>query len=466
MPLLAVGAVLISTGVEVLPTDALLLNLTPARLLILAGLAALVVGGARLPDFRTGLDPALGVLLLAAVATTVLGSHAAAPLRFLLTVLAFFYLTVGICRRRPDHRRSLLLLALVAVGPPALMGVAQVAQGDPTTFYRDGFTPVLSTRPREDLLVRAVGSFTNPNLLAAHVLLLAPVAALLAARQPWREARGVLVGLVALAYLGLVLTFSRAGIGGAVLAAGVAAFAVRPAWRPRLRGAALAAGMVILLGAILTGGGFVGGFGRPEAMGLGLRVWSQNPLLGVGLSRAGAVMEATGEADTPYSHAHNLWITWLVDAGPLAFLAMVWVAGWLLTRGYREAAERGVPAAAALAGLVGFFALSLVDHPANSERVAVAFWFVAALVAAATSVSPRWALPAPASSTPVRNRTRRPARGARLSRPGARGRSSGRGEGGARRPAGSTRTTPGSRQRRSPRPGGGGGDSSKDDEGA
>ena len=428
MPLLAVGAVLVSTGVEVLPTDALFLSLTPARLLLLAGFAALVLGGARLPDFRTGLDPALGVLLFASVATTVLGAHSAAPLRFLLTTLALFYLTVGICRRRPDQRRSLLLLALVAVVPPTLIGVAQVAQGDPTTFYRDGFTPVLSLRPRDDLLVRAVGSFTNPNLLAAHVLLLAPVAALLAVRQPWREARGVLVALVALAYLGLVLTFSRAGIGGAVLAAGVVAFAGRPAWRPRLRGAALAAGMVIILGAIVTGGGFVGGFGRPEALGLGLKVWSQNPLLGVGLSRAGAVMEATGQADTPYAHAHNLWITWLVDAGPLAFLAMVWVAGWLLTRGYREATERGGLATAALAGLVGFFALSLVDHPANSERIAVTFWFVAALIATSASVSPRWALSGPTASAPVRNRTRRPARGARLTRPGARGRTPARGE--------------------------------------
>jgi hypothetical protein len=428
----AVGAVLVSTGVEILPTEGLVSILTPARLLILAGLAALVAAGARLPDFRTGLDPAIGVLLLAALATTYLGSHPSAPLRFLLTALALFYLTVGLCRRLPEQRGSLILLALVAVVPGALLAVAQVAQDEPTTFYRDGFTPVLSLRPRDDLLVRAVGSFANPNLLAAHVLLLAPVAVLVALRAPWREARAVATGVLALTYLGLVLTFSRAGIGAAVVAAGVVGFALRPAWRARLRGAALAGGMILLLGALVTGGGFVGGFGRPEAMSLGLQVWSANPLLGVGLSRAGEVMEATGAADTPYSHAHNLWLTWLVDAGPLAFLAMVWIAGWLLSRGYRAAESGGGLTAAALAGLVGLFALSVVDHPANSERIAIAFWFVAALVASAAPVSPWWALGGPGSGAPSRNRTRRPARGLGLSRSGPRASSPRREPGGPR----------------------------------
>jgi hypothetical protein len=41
-----------------------------------------------------------------------------------------------------------------------------------------------------------------------------------------------------------------------------------------------------------------------------------------------------------------------------------------------------VLAASCLAAVTGFFIFSLFDHPANVERIATAFWFVAALIAA------------------------------------------------------------------------------------
>jgi hypothetical protein len=282
----------------------------------------------------------------------------------------------------PGVRLALPIVATFAVVASSVVGVEQVSQDQFTGFYRDGFTPVVSAAPRADLLPRARGSFENPNLLASHVLLLAPLAVAFALSAVAREVRVVLLALAALAYLGLLLTFSRAGVGAAVLSGVVVAYALREAWRPRLRLAVLVAAVVLAVGAVATSGDLVGGFGRTEAMSLSLDVARQNPTTGVGLGRAGDALTAAGDPGDSYRHSHNLWLSWLVEAGPLAFVAWVWIAGWLLWRAYRAATRRGTLAASALAAMTGFFVFSLFDHPANVERIATAFWFVAALIAA------------------------------------------------------------------------------------
>ncbi len=383
--LVAVSALMLGTGVEILPAGGIFSVFTLGRLLILAGLVALVVGGARLADLRTPLDIPIALLLLAGAITTFRGGHEVAPLRFLVTSVALYYLTVGVWRRHPEARETLPVVALIAIVASAVVGVAQVAQGTPTSFYRDGFSPVVSTTPREDLLQRAIGSFDNPNLLATHILLFAPIGALAVLLAPTRSLRVVAIALVALAYIGLVLTFSRAGIGAGLLALGVVAHARRPAWRPRILATAALAAAVLALGVAVTGGALLGGFGRPEAWSLAVRVAvEEQPLTGIGLARAGDVMNALGDEEISFRHAHNLWLTWWVEAGPVALFAFLWITAWLLLRGYHEAARGSTVATAALAASVGFFAFSMLDHPANVERIATAFWLVAALMAAQT----------------------------------------------------------------------------------
>ena len=386
VPLVAVGAVLLATGVEILPSGAIVWKLTLGRLLVLAALVALLASGARLRDFRTGLDAPIALLVAAGILTTLRHPLAevdeSAPLRFLLTVVVFYYVTVAMCRRAPGVRLALPIVATFAIVASAVVGVEQVAQDEFTGFYRDGFTPIVSGQPQEDLLPRARGSFVNPNLLASHVLLLAPLAVAFALSAVAREVRVVLFGLAALAYLGLVLTFSRAGMGAAVLAGLVAAYAVRPAWRPRLRLVFAVGAAVLLVGTIATGGDLVGGFGRTEAMGLSVDVARDNPTTGAGLGRAGDAMTAAADPGDSYRHAHNLWLTWLAEAGPIALIAWVWIAAWLLWRAYRAAGRGRALAASSLAAVTGFFVFSLFDHPSNVERIATAFWFVAALIAA------------------------------------------------------------------------------------
>lgn len=380
----AVAAQFLEAAFDVLPNEALTGTVTLGRLLVLAGLIGVVVAGARLQDFRTGLDVPIALLLVAATATTARGGWDGAPLRFLVTVLGTYYLVVATLRVVPTSRAALALLALASVAGVAATGIAQVAEGDFTGFYRDGLEPITSTIERPDLQVRATGTFVNPNLLAAFVALALPIGALAARRMRDPGLRWGAAALGALAIVGLLLTFSRAAV-VAVLVGMLVLALVMPQLREARRPALWAAGglaVVLAIAVLATGGRAIGGFGRPESWRLALDAAAENRVSGVGLGRVGDVMNALGAGDETFAHAHNLWLNWLAEAGPLALVAMSFVAFWLVAEGMRLARAGAVAPAAALAALVAFFLMSVVDHPANSERVSIVFWIVAAGLAA------------------------------------------------------------------------------------
>ena len=124
------------------------------------------------------------------------------------------------------------------------------------------------------------------------------------------------------------------------MAGAVVAYALRPAWRPRLRLAGALAAVVLIVGAAATGGDLVGGFGRTEAMSLSLDVARDNPLTGVGPRAGRRRADRAGRRGRLVPPLAQPVAIWLVEAGPLALIAWVWIAGWLLWRGYR-AAGRG-----------------------------------------------------------------------------------------------------------------------------
>lgn len=392
VPLVAVGAILLGAGTELLPPDDIF-KITLSRVLIVAGLACIVVlYGLRAELFKTGLEIPIAALLVAAVAATA-HSHWNYPLlRFLIESVALFYLTVALVRTDSNALAALAFVALVTVTASASEGVAQFAQGEQTGFYREGFTPVTALGPPPPgTVTRAIGSFANPNLLATHILLLTPLAAVAAATARVWELRIVMWGLVGLAGLGLILTFSRAGIGAALIAGAVVAFTAHRSWRRHILIGAGAAAVAIGIGVLASGGELVNGFGRPLAWSTAFDVIGDNPVFGVGLGRAADVMNVVHPGLT-FRHAHNLWLTWWVDAGSLAFVAWVWITVWLVLHGYRLVArrvEQSVYASAALMGLLGFFAFSFLDHPANVARIATTFWIVAAIVAAQRTGSAR-----------------------------------------------------------------------------
>ncbi len=391
IPSLVVGALVIDAAADILPDHGIFGPVTVSRLLLLLGLGALVSGGARTRHFHTGLDLPIALLVLATALATVRYTDGAA-LRFLVTAVAFYYLTVGLVRLDPEARIALPLVALAAVAIAAAIGVEQVAQGTPTMFYRRRlFGPVDSSRPLPGLQIRATGTFPNPNLLAAFLLLLGPFAALAAATARRRGARTVATGMVVLAYVGLLVTFSRAAVIAVVVSVvvtGLALLARMPHWRHRFRptgaaGFAFAATAAALLLAGVSGAlGRVSG--RTEAFMLATRAAEAHLFTGVGPRRAGDVMNAIGHAGPPYAHPHNLWLTWLLETGVVGFVAIVLITAGGLVAGARTAVAGFPLGVAGFAALAGYCVMSLVDYPANAERVAMTFWFALALVMADT----------------------------------------------------------------------------------
>ena len=387
VPRVAACVMLFCSATELLPIDNVL-KITLARLLIVAGLVSiLILHGLKWKIFKTGLEIPIALLCLFALLATINVGMGEAQFRFLIESVALFYLVVALLRTDVNAMDALALVALVGVAAAASEGVAQFAQGEHTGFYRVGFTPVTDLAGAPDgSITRAIGSFANPNLLATSILLLAPIAALSARVVHTLQLKVVVWGLIGLACLGLVLTFSRAGIGAAFLGILIALYATKPSLRPRILmvfGVGVAA---LLVGVLLSSGKMVSGFGRPRAYSTAFEVIDSNRLFGVGPGRAADALNAAFPKSS-FRHAHNFWLTWWVEAGAVAFLSVLWISIALVVKSLRGALDRNRYSVAALIALVGFFAFSMLDNPANVNRIATIFWVVAAIAIAAPSMS-------------------------------------------------------------------------------
>ncbi|HZD65043.1 MAG TPA: O-antigen ligase family protein [Acidimicrobiales bacterium] len=375
LPLVAVSVLLVNATEPVLPAPTLLWRITPARLVFLVGFAALLASGVRLGDFRTRLDVPIGLLLVAAAASILHGGFSPAPLQVLVEDVALYYLTVGCLRRNPDALQGLSVAAFAAVTITAIVALHQVSQHVNTTFCRAFFTDVPCAPGR---LIRATGTFSNPNVMAPDVLLLGPLAALVPGQVGDRWSRLALGGLLAAGYAGLVVTYSRGAYLGAVAAGGAVGLAMiyrRGAWR-RAYTWALAIGAV--LAAAAFGTGLVGRLGERNL------IWSRAVALarrhlatGVGV---GHTRQALGTAHgVPLYHAHNLWLDWLLAAGVVGLIAIIAITAVSLRAAIRSSLA-GSPAA--LASLTGFYVVSLVDDPAYLHRIAATWWLVLAVTMA------------------------------------------------------------------------------------
>jgi O-antigen ligase len=365
-------------------------DLNLARILILVGLAALAYSaGPRALLVRTGIAIPLVLLLVVSLYT----SHRWGTyprFRFLAEGVATFYLVAATFRARTDAREALAFVGLVALAIAALSAVAQVSQGVATGFYRHGCTPITQPfgNPPGDSLTRAVGTFANPNVLAGYLLLLVPVGALAGGfvarvRGLWPA---VVLG-VGLGYLAIVFTFSRAAVFAALIALGAGIWVSRVRNRRYLVLVAVAVGAVAVFLVGSCGSDATAGYGRTEEWRQTLEIIKDNPVWGVGLGRLGDVLHQRNVLSSA-QHAHNLWLTWWGEAGTGAFVAWIWIALGLLWRSLRGALRGDTVARAAFVGLLAFFGFSLLDHPANVDRVALALWIVAG-VAAATGASGR-----------------------------------------------------------------------------
>ncbi|MBE1878383.1 O-antigen ligase family protein [Myceligenerans pegani] len=401
---LCVAALLFESTADVLPDTPFLGVITWQRLVIVTGLVAAVAAGARPGHFRTRLDIPIAALLLAGlVATLRWGTDA--EFRHLLSFVAVYFLVTALVRLEPTAVRVIGTLAAVAVAVAGAVAIGQFSENVPTGFCRSGLLRDAACEP--GVLVRATGTFANPNLLAAFLLLLVPLGTLAVTMIADRHLRIYAVATTVLAYAALLVTFSRAAYVAALAGMLVLAWRwARTRLSPgalRIAGWAAAAVLVLALGAIAVMSRAGKSLGvRNEAWAEALRISADHPL-GVGIGRAGDVVNARIDGSVEFVHVHNLWLNWLVETGLLGFSAMVVITlGALLTA--FGLARRGLPLGfAGLASLAGFLTMNLMDNPANLGRIAVVFWLALGVVMGAATA--RWG----SGAAWVESRAERPA---------------------------------------------------------
>lgn len=385
LALLSLATVMLQCDIDLLPGQPIVWVLTPTRLAVIIGLLAVqATGEAR---WLTILDIPLAVLIGSAAVANLVARQEWASWRGLVTVVAVYYLAIGVRRVVPDSWPAIVLLALLCVTLTSAVAVQQVVQGVPTGFCRgaiDGSNDICGP----DAMIRATGTFSNPNLLAAYLLLLLPIAAAGLTRA---DISGLLVraGLVVMGYAAVVLTGSRGGVLAALASLAVFVFlrrlqpgkhatAERPArWLVPV-GGVVAVGALLV--ALATRGGEVGV--RGNVWSAGVRIMAHHPL-GVGPGRAGVYLSAAVPGPEVYQHAHNLWLNYGIEDGVIGLCAVAAISVIGLWAAVSATRAGSVTAAATATALSGFVFMSLADHPANNQRIAYAMAAVLAMLVVA-----------------------------------------------------------------------------------
>ena len=386
--------------------------------LITLWLAALLVGSwllwrlsrpQQLP--RTPLDGPLLFLLIAWLAATCFSLnpvYSREAFVFFIGYLFFFYMAADLGRWP----------WLVELTFNAILGVAglvwMLALLQLSWWYQDQMAlglPLVGP-PRLSVL-------GNPNTMAGYIALVLPLLLYkIVISRSWL-ARLLLVGWVLMLSGAILLTGSRGGVAGAIVA--VVAFGLVIFWRnqtlaiekkpgrlasgllQRKRWLMILAGagvLALLAGLLLFSRGLVSGVGvRQQVMSGALKTIAAHPLSGAGPGALGeALIRYQQPLPTLWSDAHNLILTMVAETGLIGGLALVWL-GWAglnvgRTTWQQARSEWKLASQTCAAALLGFLVHNQVDSmfkfPLMMLHVAIlaGFWLSPYLVSTPLS-SPR-----------------------------------------------------------------------------
>jgi putative inorganic carbon (HCO3(-)) transporter len=263
--------------------------------------------------------------------------------------------------RDVEWNRKLLGLVMWVV---AVEAVAFVLVGSVEYFNRELFWNDQVIRSNEFHTYFRVNSiFWDPNIYGRYLALVIVVAmsALLWAKE--RRTLSLLTALVAVLWLGLVVTFSQSSF--AALLAGLAVLAALR-WSLRWTLAAVGAGAVLAVVVVLFAGGIsklspdrinVETGGRSNLVSGGVKLFGQRPLWGYGAgSFPRAYREHAATKKVPVSVSHTEPVTVAAEQGLIglvAYAALIVVALWTMTTGLSaQPIARGAVLAAFVALLV------------------------------------------------------------------------------------------------------------------
>jgi O-antigen ligase len=349
----------------------------------------------------SGLLLAAGVMVLAALVSTVASPVPAAAFRLDLGYLLGLGLVGAIVVGCPDLRSLRLVLLSACAGGGTACAMALLTARPPEEHY--GGSLVQN---------RATGMFGQPNELGTFAAVVAVLALATLLSLPRRHPLRLLAGAVALlGYLALAASLSRGGWIGAALGLLVLVALLGPDHRRRVvTGLAAIAGGTLLVGAALPGSPVLAVFrdragsllsgqrnpydDRPAIWREAWRQWAARPMLGGGpgsypvLARPGAGQLGLTRPD----HAHSLFLTVGTEQGVLGVAVLllviaVGVAGTVRATRRRYHAGGGAGEqellAGAAAGLCTVLGQGLVDFTLRNPVVETLTWLLVGLLAAA-----------------------------------------------------------------------------------
>ncbi len=285
-------------------------------------------------------------------------------------------------------RRAILFFTqalVVSAAAVALIGIAQYllgVAGEASWLDSDMFTGVTT---------RVYSTLQNPNMLAEYLVLILPLggALLLSTRSNgtrlwWLACCGVIT-------LSLLLTLSRGGWLGALIAGVIFVLVLQPRLI-LLAPVALAALYFLLPDSIIARFTSIGNLGD-SSTSYRVSIWMGSLAMvkdywlcgiGPGTEAFNLVYPAYGYAAANAQHSHNLLIQLVSDASVWALLLFL-MAVLAFTRQLCVSVSRcgdwraRLFPAAALAGVMGFLAQGMTDYSFYNYRVTLVFWAVMGL---------------------------------------------------------------------------------------
>ena len=231
---------------------------------------------------------------------------------------------------------------------------------------------------------RIAGVLEGPNQLAGWLEIVIPV--LFARNLLHRD--GVLLAIVALAVVTDVLTFSRAGIAGTVIACVAVTAVMRPSRTASVRIGLAAAGAAALFVAFGARMGFPSTYlslhqiaqpgdhlgTRGQLWTAALDLWRSSPIVGVGAGNFEFVLGRVGLGDIR-THANSIYWQSLAEGGVVMFASTVFTFVAILVTFARSQVRRPI-VVGAFAATIALAVHQLFDDLFFFTKVGTMFWLV------------------------------------------------------------------------------------------
>ncbi len=300
-----------------------------------------------------------------------------------------YFLMVPVVYHNVKSEKALKWIFVVIAVTAVLLGAMSAKQFTSGTEIDSSW---IDEEKFETITSRVVATFDNPNVFAEYLVLAIP---LLGAYCLWEKKylkKFALIGVIGIMGVCLLLTYSRGGWIGMILA--VVLFALLK--EKRLLGFLV---VVLLAIALINPANimdrFVSALDFTESSNsFRIDIWSGALAMlkdfwyrgvGIGITPFQKLYPNYMKSGTPAVHSHNLFLQMIVEMGIVGFLCFLWLmrntfsAGLQKMKELEESSLTKYVIAACLAGIIGHVAHGMVDYSWYNPRITFLFWFVVSL---------------------------------------------------------------------------------------